>query len=231
MTYSIDIKFLRRVAAAVLCLAVLSAQAVGQEGGDGKAAAQVGTMSLHKANTPHTYLMFNVAGNVAPQLSAGVTLGSVKRNGWYVTAMTGFNFDKGTVVAEPDGTMATVYGDVAEGVVGTQQPFYTGEVSRQRLSLVAGYSRRINKSLWLNVGLGYGERTLSWLTANDVWVVQPGASHSGLAVDLGGTLCVKERLVLGLGVTSIGVDYADVHFGIGFTLKKRDKATPSLPEG
>ena len=101
----------------------------------------------------------NIAYSLAPQMSYGLTVGSVKYWGWYLTAMTNFSFD----FANHE------LASIGEG-------YYTGEEKTTRFAVTAGVIRRLNKMFYIKAGVGYGIRSLSWQKSDGNWVNIDGNS-------------------------------------------------------
>jgi len=123
-----------------------------------------------------TFVTANVAGSVATQYSFGFSIGQVKHFGWFVSVMSngslaGFNYD-----GDCDG----------DGFIdGGYLPYYTGKVSKMRLSLMGGAMMRVIDPLCVRVGLGYGNRTLLWETEDGRMFRNKPYSSAGLDLSAG----------------------------------------------
>ena len=153
-----------------------------------------------------TLIMGEVAYNPS-QLSYGVMVGMVKKNGGYIRARSDFHFG-GTDLSCNDS------GALIEGGSGT--PFYKeGVTSKSHFSVTAGYLRRIVKPLYLYAGAGYGSRVLSWETADGLKVKNTDHSYQGIAAEVGAITHIGNVFALSVGYQTIGFKYHEASIGIG----------------
>ena len=122
-----------------------------------------------------TFVGLNLAYSVAPQMSYGLTFGQAGKIGWYVSAMSNFNFDAMGCEYECD-MNGKIDGDIA---------FYTGETASTRVSVGGGVLYRIVKPIYLKAGLGYGFRDLAWQGTDGSWVKNAYYSNKGIELDAG----------------------------------------------
>lgn len=129
-----------------------------------------------KVSETRTFATVNVAGSLAPQFSFGVSVGQVNRFGWFVSLMRNFNFAgfQSANDCDRDGYL--------EGGYLMQ---YTGEVSKTRLSLMAGGLVRVTNPLYVRLGVGYGVRNLYWKGIDGAWYRNKDFSCSGVDVSAG----------------------------------------------
>ena len=100
------------------------------------------------------FVMANYAYSVAPQSSYGITIGSVRKVGWYVSL--GSNFDLGPNYG---------YECDAEGQIETSDfgaYHFNGERTTSYFSANAGLTFRAYDPLYIYLGAGYGQRNLYW---------------------------------------------------------------------
>ena len=100
----------------------------------------------------------------------GLTIGMVRKGGWYLNGMTGFGFKNHDAVMK--------YGYIAAD--GRQDmPFYTGEVSQKQWSVTGGAVAKLGKSqLYWYIGAGYGFKSVMYRTNNGKWVAYVTDSKS-----------------------------------------------------
>ena len=133
--------------------------------------------STIKPKEPRRTLVMLEAGWHPSQTSFGAMVGFVAKNGAYVR----FRSDFGSVSAdlECDDTGALTGG-------GNGTPYYKeGVTQKARMSVTAGYMRRIAKTLYAYIGAGYGSRTLAWETVEDELVKNTDHSATGIAAEIG----------------------------------------------
>ena len=153
-----------------------------------------------------TFVTLNAAYSLAPQGSLGFSVGQVKRFGWFVSVMgngnlSGFSFD-GDCDAQgllPDGHLMQ----------------YTGAVSQMRLSFMAGGLMRVTGPLMLRAGLGYGNRTLRWLTVDGEWYRNTAFSTQGLDLSAGAQLHWR-GFVFSLEAVTTQFEYVETKMGLGY---------------
>ena len=153
-----------------------------------------------------TFINANVAYSVAPQLSYGFTIGRMKKVGWYLSAMSNFNFDAMGASLECD-EIGRIDGEAA---------YYTGETTTTRLSVVGGMAFKVAKPLCFKVGLGYGIRQLAWHDNKDHWVKNTGYSTSGLDYNAG-VMLMLGGFNISADVVTTDFNYMELKLGIGFS--------------
>ncbi len=128
--------------------------------------------------------------------SVGFTYGQVEKFGWFASVMSGFHFAGLAPAAVSD----------AEGFVGEDLPFYKDEYAKTVLSIMGGGVMRLNDAMYLKVGLGFGNRSLSWKTLDDRWVRNGGYSAEGVDVSAG--------LMFNFGGFALSLDAVTTNFSI-----------------
>ena len=137
--------------------------------------------------------------------SYGVMAGWVKQHGGYVKFMSDFK----------DGHRGGYSTNSRDGLINGESVPYTGDEKSAMASITAGYIGKVAKPLYLYAGLGYGDRRLNWVRADNYeYVFVEDKSPMGLAVDLGAVLRIK-KFSASLGVTTIGFSYTYLSLGVG----------------
>lgn len=155
------------------------------------------------------FVMANAAYSIAPQASFGLTVGSVKKLGWYASLGSNFKFVKADYECDYEGN-----------IIGLSSEYtYSGQKSTSRLGATAGMVFRIYDPLYAYVGGGYGFRNVFWQLENGSWARCTDDSYQGIAIDAGLMLHFK-GFGFSLGVQTIGVKYMEAKIGIGYTLKR-----------
>ena len=151
------------------------------------------------------FATLNFAYDPAPQMSYGFCVGQVKKFGWFVTAMSNFDF------------RATQYEYTADanGCVDGNYPVYTGESCSTRVSVMAGAMLKVAKPLYLRAGVGYGMRVKSWYTADNALVKMPNDSWTGVDASLGMQLHLK-HFVLSLDAVTTRFKTVEAKVGVGY---------------
>ena len=126
------------------------------------------------AEAGYKFLTLNASVNQYSDLSYGITLGSMKKFGWFVSATTNFNF----------ATNFDFECDAGHYVDG-YYPEYTGTVRYSSLSVMGGVLMRLGGPVALRAGVGYGMRTKCYETNNGYWVKNSAISTQGLDASLG----------------------------------------------
>ena len=116
---------------------------------------------------PNIFFTLNAAYTSMPQWSFGFKIGTVKRFGWYLSAMTNFNYRGAFSPFEENGHYV---------LTGTSKTTYLGG----QLGLVV----RPHKLLSLHIGAGYSYRTLNF-ESDQGWHYYPKRNYHGPTASLG----------------------------------------------
>ena len=155
---------------------------------------------MEKLETDKTrnIFMLNAAYSVAPELSYGLTLASVKKVGWYLSAMSNLDFTGLNVIDKP-------FDEVA----------ITGNSKTTRISATAGLLIRMAKPVYLKVGAGYGMRIRAAETLNGQYVKYPANTYEGIEATAG----VMFRLggfAISLDAVTTNFQMMEMKVGLGF---------------
>ena len=163
--------------------------------------------STIKPKEPRRTLVMLEAGWHPSQTSFGAMVGFVAKNGAYVRVRSDF----GSVSAdlECDDTGALTGG-------GNGTPYYKeGVTQKARMSVTAGYMRRIAKTLYAYIGAGYGSRTLAWETVEDELVKNTDHSATGIAAEIG-AIGRFGKFAVSVGCQTVNFKYMELSAGVGF---------------
>lgn len=175
-------------------------------------------ISTIKPRIPISTLALLQIGYNSNQTTFGAMLGFGRnKNGFYVGFRSDFGSANGTLECNEDGSI----GD------GSIPPFYKEGVTHQsRMSVTGGYFRRLNKTIYLYAGAGYGSRTLTYeLSENAIdseggsslegtQVKDTGKSPSGIAFELGGILRFN-KILISVGYHTVSMKHHELCAGIG----------------
>lgn len=151
-----------------------------------------------------SFITLNVALDSYTKPSFGLTIGSVKKYGWYVNAMSNFNF-KGLSADYECGSDFMVNGDY---------PVYSGVEAYSSISATAGFVYRITEPIALRVGVGYGMKSLCYEMIDEKYVKNTDVSVSGINVSAGAIIKLKS-FVLSLDCVSTNFKCYEVNLGFG----------------
>ena len=143
----------------------------------------------------------------------GFTVGMYDRLGWYVTLMTGLDFDYMGY--------QTVDHCKKDGYIGNILPFYNPEsISKiSAVSAMAGGIFQLNDVVYAKAGLGYGMRSVAWQLWEGDYVTNDGFSAHG--VDVGaGLLFDMNRFVMTLDGVTTNFHVFEARLGLGFRFTK-----------
>ena len=141
------------------------------------------------------------------QLSYGLMLGVVKKNGAFLHAKTDFRSGLNPVLScEADGTMNGIKG------------WFAGEPHKSRFAITAGYVRQILEPLYAYAGGGYGRRILAWEMYDtegsyDLVRVAPN-SFTGFEAELGLFFRIG-NFAVSAGVQTNQFKFYEANVGIG----------------
>ena len=155
------------------------------------------------------FVMANAAYSLAPQASFGLTVGSVKKLGWYASLGSNFKFVKAEYECDYEGNISGLSSEYS----------YSGQKSTSRFGATAGMVFRIYDPLYAYAGGGYGFRNVFWQLENGSWAKCTEDSYQGIALDAGLMLHFK-GFGFSLGMQTIGVKYLEAKIGVGYTLKR-----------
>ncbi|MCQ2315364.1 MAG: formylglycine-generating enzyme family protein [Bacteroidales bacterium] len=150
------------------------------------------SFSGSRSDIEEIFVTLNLATSRAPQTSIGATYGRYEKFGWFVSLMTGFNF-RGLL---SDGKCDE------NGYVGNSYPLYSGDKSRNRLSLMGGGILKINNVLCAKVGLGFGLRNLNYETVSGGWIRSKKYSTKGIDMSAGVQFDINGIILSGDFVTT-----------------------------
>ena len=157
-----------------------------------------------------TFITLNGAYTNTENPSVGFTFGQVQKFGWFASVMSGFNFAGLAPAAVSD----------AEGFVGEDLPFYKDEYAKTVLSIMGGGVMRLNDMMYLKVGAGFGNRSLSWKTLDDRWVRNGGYSAVGVDVSAG-MMFNFGGFVLSLDAVTTNFNIFEGRVGLGYSFENR----------
>lgn len=153
------------------------------------------------------FVMVNAAYSLAPQTSFGLTVGSVKRWGWYASVATNFKYVKAGYECEADGTIYSIDNNY----------YFFTKKETMRLSLTAGAVARIADPVYAYLGVGYGLRNLLWHFEGDYIsdvAKHTANSHEGVALDAG-MMFHLGHFSGSLGVQTVNFGYVEAKLGLG----------------
>lgn len=157
-----------------------------------------------------TFITLNGAYTNTENPSMGFTFGQVKKFGWFASVMSGFHFAGLAPAAVSD----------AEGFVGEDLPFYKDEYAKTVLSIMGGGVMRLNDMMYLKVGAGFGNRSLSWKTLDNRWVRNGGYSAVGVDVSAG-MLFNFGGFTLSLDAVTTNFNIFEGKVGLGYSFENR----------
>ena len=142
---------------------------------------------------------------------AGFTVGQYDKYGWFVTLMTGLDFDyMGYQVVDHC---------KKDGYIGDILPFYNPESKISAVSGMVGGLMRLNNAVYAKAGVGYGMRSVAWQLWEGDYVTNDGFSAHG--VDVGaGFLFDLNRFVLTLDGVTTNFHIFEARVGLGFRFTK-----------
>jgi len=184
------------------------------------------------------FLTFDAAYSIAPQLSYGITFGSVRRVGWFLTAASNYSFDAMTTSLQTDpyetvidGEIYELYGYVfndpnfVEEINGETYPqyyypAYTGKTSTTRISVMGGLVVRIAGPVYMRLGAGFGARYKGWNTSEGQIVRVPADCYLGVDAMSGLQLNLK-GLSVSFDAVTTNFKTMELKLGVGFCWKRK----------
>lgn len=159
------------------------------------------------------YFTFN-ASSLNDQLSYGLSWGSYKGAGWYMSVMTNF-----------DVTDTTYYTGVSQFLPEFQNGAdkyseLTENVVHSRLSALFGMMFRVGGPIYLKLGGGYGLYSDYTYTVNGDWL-KSDDSYAGWLLSTGLQFNMKHLILSTEIVTNTNFDTFELKVGLGFGWKKK----------
>ena len=144
------------------------------------------------------FVTLNAAYSVAPQLSYGFTYGQVKNVGWFVSAMSNFDFTGFNVIDKS-----------------YEEMLLTGKTVSTRLSVTAGLVARLGDTpLYAKAGAGYGMRIRACETISGEFAEYTPNTYKGVELTAGLQFNLN-KLTLGIDVLTTSFKYTEIKLGIG----------------
>ena len=141
----------------------------------------------------------------------GFTVGQYDKFGWFVTLMTGLDFDyMGYQVIDHCRR---------DGYIGNILPFYNPESKVSAVSGMVGGIMRLNEAIYAKAGIGYGMRSVAWQLWEGEYVTNDGFSAHGVDVSAG-LLFDLNRFVLTLDGVTTNFHVFEGRLGLGFRFNK-----------
>ena len=141
----------------------------------------------------------------------GFTVGQYDKFGWFVTLMTGLDFDyMGYQVVDHC---------KKDGYIGEILPFYNPESKISAVSGMVGGILRLNDAIYAKAGVGYGMRSVAWQLWEGEYVTNDGFSAHGVDVSAG-LLLDLNRFVLTIDGVTTNFHVFEGRLGLGFRFTK-----------
>ena len=144
------------------------------------------------------FITLNAAYSVAPQTSFGFTYGQVKKFGWFVSAMSNFDF--------------TGFNTIDKSY---EEVILTGNAKSTRISVTGGVVAKIGGPVYFKVGAGYGMRIKCWETAGSEYVEFPLDTYKGVDFTAGLQFNLR-NMTLEFNAVTTNFETVEAKLGIGF---------------
>jgi len=162
------------------------------------------------AKTGYRFITLNGAVNQYGDWSYGLTIGSIKKYGWFASVLSNFTFKGYNPDYECDG----------EFYVNGLYPDYTGKNYCTRLSIIGGFMINIAEPVSLKVGVGYGMRAKTYETISGYWVKNSSTSAHGVDF-LIGLQGIFRGLVVSVDAVTTNFKIFEAKLGIGWGRKNK----------
>ena len=143
------------------------------------------------------FVTLNAAYSAAPQLSYGLTYGRVKKIGWFVSAMSNFDFTGFDVVDKS-----------------YEEEILTGETASTRISVTGGFMAKIGGPVYLKLGAGYGMIVRACETISGEYVEYTPDTYKGVDLSAGLQLNLR-NITIGIDAVTTNFQMTEIKIGIG----------------
>lgn len=155
------------------------------------------------------FITLNVAYSNYGDLSYGLTFGSFKKYGWFVSAMSNFNFNG----------FKSDYDCNNDLMVGTFYPNYSGKEYATILSAMGGFIYKVSEPIALRIGAGYGVRNTIYETTDGQLIKNADISATGVDISLGAQ-CKLKGLVISIDAVTTNFKIFEAKLGIGYGVNR-----------
>lgn len=143
------------------------------------------------------FVTLNAAYSVAPQLSYGLTYGRVKKIGWFVSAMSNFNF--------------TGFNTIDKSY---EEVILTGETASTRVSVTGGFMAKIGGPVYVKAGAGLGMIVRACETISGEYVKYTPDTYKGVDLSAGLQLNLR-NITIGIDAVTTNFQMTEIKIGIG----------------
>ena len=144
------------------------------------------------------FITLNAAYSIAPQTSFGFSFGSVKKVGWFVSAMSNFDFIGFNTIDKP-----------------YEEVILTGNAKDTRISVTGGVITKIGGPVYFKAGAGYGMIIRCCETASGDYVEYTPNTYKGVDLTAGLQLNLR-NLTIGIDAVTTNFQMMEIKLGIGF---------------
>ena len=144
------------------------------------------------------FITLNAAYSSAPQTSFGISFGSVKEVGWFVSAMSNFDF--------------TGFNTIDKSY---EEVILTGNTKSTRISVIGGVVANIGGPVYFKAGAGCGMILRCCETATGDYVEYTPNAYKGVDLTAGLQLNLR-NLTLGIDAVTTNFQMTEIKLGIGF---------------
>ena len=144
------------------------------------------------------FITLNAAYSIAPQTSFGFSFGSVKKVGWFVSAMSNFDF--------------TGFNTIDKSY---EEVILTGNAKDTRISVTGGVIAKIGGPVYFKAGAGYGMIIRCCETASGDYVEYTPNTYKGVDFTAGMQLNLR-NLTIGIDAVTTNFQMMEIKLGIGF---------------
>ena len=162
------------------------------------------------AKPGYKFITLNGAVNQYGDWSCGLTIGSIKKYGWFASIASNFVFKD----FKYDYVCDSYY------LVDGYYPYYTGKNSCTRLSVIGGFILNVAEPVSFKIGLGYGIRAKTYETSSGYWVKSASTSAHGIDISLG-LQSIFRGLVVSFDLVTTNFKIYEAKIGIGLGRKNK----------
>lgn len=162
------------------------------------------------------YFTLNASIDNNNRISYGLSFGSYKKVGWYMSFMTNYDNFGGNIYTGLTQLLPSFDSDIDKYAIN-----FTENQMESRLTALSGLMFKIVAPVYLKIGAGYGMHSLYNKTHSNKWTLNKEKSYEGLLLSMGMQLNMKNIIISTDLIAPNDFKTVELRVGFGIGWKKR----------